>query len=68
MQTAALTFSYTVGEADSTVAALAITQVNLPSSATVKDGAGNDADLASALTTFPGLAIDPLRSLRSVGS
>jgi hypothetical protein len=57
--TNSLTFSYKVGATDSTVATLAITQVNLPGGATVKDGAGNAADLAGAVVTFPGLAIDP---------
>ena len=54
-----LTFSYTVGSGDSAVAALAITQANLPNGATIKDGAGNAANLSGALTTFPNLAIDP---------
>ena len=57
--TNALTFSYTVGATDSTVAALAITQANLPNGATITDGAGNAANLSGALITFPNLAIDP---------
>ena len=57
--TNALTFSYTVAASDSTVPTLAITQVNLPSGATVKDAAGNAANLSGAVTTFPGLSIDP---------
>src|SRR5664280_2861143 len=57
--TNALTFSYTVGASDSTVSALAITAVNLPSGATINDAAGNTANLSGALTTFPGLQIDP---------
>ena len=57
--TNALTFSYTVAATDSTVPTLAITQVNLPSGATVMDAAGNAADLSGALTTFAGLSIDP---------
>ena len=57
--TNALTFSYTVAATDSTVPTLAITQVNLPSGATVKDAAGNAANLSGAVTTFPGLSIDP---------
>ena len=57
--TNALTFSYTVGATDTTVPTLAITQVNLPNGATVKDAAGNAANLAGAVTTFPGLSIDP---------
>ena len=43
--TNALTFSYTVKPTDSTVAALAITQVNLPPGASIKDGGGNTANL-----------------------
>src|SRR6202035_4248355 len=57
--TNALTFSYTVGSSDKAVSALAITQVNLPSGATVSDQAGNAADLSGALTTLIGLQIDP---------
>jgi hypothetical protein len=57
--TNALTFSYTVAATDSTVPTLAITQVNLPSGATVMDAAGNAADLSGGVTTFPGLSIDP---------
>ena len=57
--TNALTFSYTVAATDSTVPTLAVTQVNLPSGATVMDAAGNVADLSGAVTTFPGLSIDP---------
>ena len=57
--TNALTFSYTVGATDSTVPTLAIIQANLPSGATVTDVAGNAADLSGAVTTFPGLSIDP---------
>ena len=57
--TNALTFSYTVAATDSTVPTLAITQVNLPAGATVMDAAGNAADLSGAVTTFPGLSIDP---------
>ena len=55
----ALTFSYTVAATDSTVPTLAITQVNLPAGATVKDALGNAANLSGAVTTFPGLSIDP---------
>jgi hypothetical protein len=57
--TSALTFSYTVKSTDSTVPTLAITQANLPSGATIKDAAGNAANLSGAVTTFPGLSIDP---------
>src|SRR5581483_4708161 len=57
--TNALTFSYTVAATDSTVPTLAINQVNLPAGATVTDAAGNVADLSGAVTTLPGLSIDP---------
>ena len=57
--TNALAFSYTVGASDSAVSALAITQANLPNGATIQDLAGNNANLAGALTTFSGLQIDP---------
>ena len=55
----ALTFSYTVGATDATTPALAITKVNLPAGTTVKDAAGNAANLSGAVTTLPGLSIDP---------
>ncbi len=55
--TDALTFSYTVGH--SSVSALAIVQVNQPNGARVTDSHGNAADLLGALTSFPGLQIDP---------
>ena len=57
--TNALTFSYTVRATDATVPTLAITQTNLPGGATVKDAAGNTANLSGAVTTFAGLSIDP---------
>ena len=57
--TNALTFSYTVAATDSTVPTLAITQANLPGGATILDEAGNAANLSGAVTTFPGLSIDP---------
>jgi Right handed beta helix region len=57
--TNALAFIYTVGASDSAVSALAITQVNLPTGATIKDRSGKAADLSNALTTFWNLAIDP---------
>ncbi len=52
-----LTFSYTVEAGDSTVSALAITGVNLPNGAAIKDGAGNAAILSGAATTLSGLQI-----------
>jgi hypothetical protein len=54
-----LTFSYTVAATDSTVPTLAITQANLPAGASIVDVAGNAADLSGAVTTLPGLSIDP---------
>ena len=55
--TNALTFSYTVGASQNT-ADLAVTAVNL-GTATVKDGAGNAADLSGAVTNLAGtLQID----------
>ena len=66
--TNALTFSYTVGATDSTVANLAITQVNLPAGATVADAAGNAADLSGALTTFSGLGVNSDVVIETLGS
>ena len=63
-----LTFSYTVGASDSTVSALAITTVNLPNGAAVTDTAGNAANLLGALTTFPGLQIDPPTGAPTIAS
>ena len=57
--TGALTFSYTVASSDTNVSALAITQVNEPNGATITDANGNAANLAGAVTSFPGLQIDP---------
>ena len=57
--TNSLTFSYTVSASDSNVAALAVTAVNLPGGANVRDAAANSANLAGALVTFAGLQIDP---------
>ena len=53
-----LSFSYTVGAGDSTVAALAITQANLPNGATITDGAGNAANLSLTSLTQSGPQID----------
>ena len=64
--TNALTFKYTVGATDSTLSGLAITQANLPNGATIKDAAGNAANLTGAATTFLGLKIDPPAALTSV--
>jgi hypothetical protein len=57
--TSKLVFSTTVAATDTTTAALAITGVNVPSGASIKDASGVSANLAGAATTFTGLAIDP---------
>lgn len=57
--TGALTFKTTVASTDTTTSALAITGVNLPSGASIKDSSGVAANLAAAVTTFSGLQIDP---------
>src|SRR5258708_3896764 len=49
---------HTVGAGDGSTSALAITQVNLPNGATVRDAASNAANLSGALTTLTGLQID----------
>ncbi len=54
-----LTFKYTVGSNDRDVSALAISAVNLPAGAKIEDGAGNVANMAGAITSFAGLAVDP---------
>ena len=50
--TKALTFRYTVATSDSEVSNLAITQVNLPAGATIKDVRGRAANLTNALATL----------------
>ncbi|WP_426609723.1 hypothetical protein [Bradyrhizobium sp. McL0616] len=65
--TGALTFSYTVGSSDSTVSALAITQM-VANGATIRDTAGNSADLSGALTTFPNLNVDTSVVIEAYGS
>ena len=57
--TSTLTFTYTVGGGGQSVPALAVTGVNLPSGAGIKDSVGNPANLAGAVTTFSSLAVDP---------
>ena len=52
-----LTFTSTVAAGATSVSALAITGVNLPSGATIKDGFGNAANLAGALVSFSGLGV-----------
>ena len=56
--TKALAFRYTVATSDSEVSNLAITQVNLPAGATIKDVRGRAANLTNALATLWGLAIE----------
>ena len=63
----ALTFSYTVAVSDVTVSALAITQV-VSNGATVRDAAGNAADLSGALATLPNLTVDPSVTIEANGS
>ncbi len=58
--TSALTFRTTVASTDTTTSALAITAVNLPTGASIKDGSGLAADLSGAVKTFSGLQIDPI--------
>ena|GEM_PF-2743437 len=54
-----LTFRTTVASTDTNTAALAITGVNLPSGASIRDSSGVAANLSAAVTTFAGLQIDP---------
>ncbi len=58
--TSALTFRTTVASTDTTTSALAITAVNLPTGASIKDGSGLAANLSGAVKTFTGLQIDPI--------
>jgi beta-glucanase (GH16 family) len=57
--TNALTFQTTVAAANTSTSALAITKVNLPSGASIKDANGLSANLSGAVKTFSGLQIDP---------
>ncbi|WP_212338473.1 hypothetical protein [Bradyrhizobium liaoningense] len=57
--TNSLTFKTTVASTDTTTSALAITGVNLPSGASIKDTGGLAANLSGAVKTFTGLQIDP---------
>ncbi|MGX9428758.1 MULTISPECIES: hypothetical protein [Bradyrhizobium] len=56
--TSSLTFKTTVASTDKDTSALAITGVNLPTGASIKDGSGLAADLSGAVKTFTGLQID----------
>ncbi|TIT29391.1 MAG: glycoside hydrolase family 16 protein, partial [Mesorhizobium sp.] len=58
--TSALTFRTTVASTDKDTSALAITGVNLPSGASIKDASGVAANLSGAVKTFSGLQIDPI--------
>jgi hypothetical protein len=57
--TSSLTFTYKVGSSDQVVAALAVTGVNLPAGASIKDASGTASILTAANVTLPGLAINP---------
>jgi hypothetical protein len=56
--TSSLTFKTTVAATDTDTSALAITGVNLPSGASIKDASGLAANLSGAVKTFTGLQID----------
>jgi hypothetical protein len=60
--TGTLTFKTTVASTDTNVSSLAITGVNLPSGASIRDSSGAAANLSGAVKTFTGLQIDPLTS------
>ncbi|OKO67955.1 hypothetical protein AC629_42420, partial [Bradyrhizobium sp. NAS80.1] len=60
--TGTLTFKTTVASTDTSTSALAITGVNLPSGASIKDASGVAANLAGAVKTFSGLQVDPTAS------
>jgi hypothetical protein len=55
--TSALTFKTTVASTNTNTSALAVTGVNLPSGASIKDSSGVAANLAGAVTTFSGLQV-----------
>jgi hypothetical protein len=56
--TSSLTFKTTVAPTDKDTSAVAITGVNLPSGASIKDLSGLAANLSGAVKTFTGLRID----------
>ncbi|MBO4227690.1 hypothetical protein [Bradyrhizobium neotropicale] len=56
--TSSLTFKTTVASTDKDTSALAITGVNLPTGASIKDASGLAATLSGAVKTFTGLQID----------
>lgn len=55
--TSTLTFRTTVASTDTNTSGLAITGVNLPSGASIKDASGVAANLSGAVTTFSGLQV-----------
>jgi len=60
--TGTLTFKTTVASANTSTSGLAITGVNIPSGASIKDSSGVAANLSGAVKTFTGLQIDPASS------
>jgi hypothetical protein len=60
--TGALTFKTTVASTDTATSALAITGVNLPNGASIKDALGVAANVSGAVKTFSGIQIDPTSS------
>ncbi|WOH67866.1 heparin lyase I family protein [Bradyrhizobium sp. BWA-3-5] len=58
--TSTLTFKTTVASTDTNTSALAITAVNLPNGASIKDAGGLAANLSGAVKTFSGLQINPI--------
>lgn len=65
--TSALTFQTVVAATNTPTSALAITKVNLPSGASIKDSSGLSANLSGAAKTFSGLQIDPKPVVTSGG-
>ncbi|MBR0795965.1 heparin lyase I family protein [Bradyrhizobium jicamae] len=57
--TGTLTFRTTIASNNTAHSALAITKVNLPSGASIKDSSGVAAKLSGAVKTFTGLKVDP---------
>jgi beta-glucanase (GH16 family) len=57
--TNALTFQTTVAATNTKTSALAVTNVNLPNGASIKDAGGLSANLSGAVKTFSGLQVDP---------
>jgi beta-glucanase (GH16 family) len=65
--TNALTFQTTVAATNTSTSALAITKVNLPNGASIKDTDGLSANLSGAVKAFSGLRIDPSPASASEG-